>query len=182
MGSVIPIKSFSTLVPNKEVKPSELTFSRFKKEICRVTACLVSQTQSSLRVISFTISFSSLLPVTECSHLWWPPLSLRSKYSKEREIPSALLARFSLSVKWELYFSLAQEVLHLGSECWNFFYSAMEMPDGTVVILKRLLCEVTLGIIKLKYLYFTFAQLTASIIKGEFDKVGMQQSYGLFFN
>lgn len=158
------------LVPNKEVKPSELTFNRFKREICRVAACPVrhSRAPSSLHVVSFTISFCSLVPVTECSHLWWPPLSLRSKYSKERETLLAPLARFSLSVKWELYsfyFSLAQEVLHLGSECWNFFHTAMEMPDGTVMVIKRLLCEVKLGIIKLKYLYFTFSQLTASIIR-----------------
>lgn len=70
-------------------------------------------------------------------------------------------------MKWELYFSLEQEVLHLGSERWNFFYTAMEMPDGTVVVIKRLLCEVKLGIIKLKYLYFTFSQLTASTIKAD---------------
>lgn len=80
MGSIIPIKIFSMLVPNKEVGPSELTFNRHKREIRRVTACLVSQAS-----VSCPVSFSSLLPVTLYSHLWWLPLSPRSKYSKERE-------------------------------------------------------------------------------------------------
>lgn len=80
MGSIIPIKIFSMLVPNKEVGPSELTFNRHKREIRRVTARLVSQAS-----MSCPISFSSLLPVTLCSHLWWLPLSPRSKYTAKRE-------------------------------------------------------------------------------------------------
>lgn len=113
---------------------SSATFKRYKREILRATACLVTQTQwGPVKCPCHGQSFPPVPWQRHCTVIYEDSPSLWGvQYHKKQDILLVLLTKCSLSVKLDL----TQEVSQRGGKHPDIFYTAVAMPDGTIVVIK----------------------------------------------